>query len=150
MATITGPLDQPAGSDRLEGFRTALAAHGLTDVPHVQGDFSQAGGEQAMEQLLKDHPDLDGVFVASDLMAQGAIPVLRDLGRRIPEDVAVIGFDDSSAAMVTRPPLTTVRQPVEDMAAEMARLLIGHAGRGSQPRTTAVVFEPTLVIRESA
>jgi DNA-binding LacI/PurR family transcriptional regulator len=149
-ATITGPLDQPAGTDRLQGFRTALAAQGLDDVPSAEGDFSQTGGERAMEALLKEHPDLDGVFVASDLMAQGALPVLRDYGRRIPEDVAVVGFDDSSAAVASRPPLTTVRQPVEDMAAEMARLLMTHAGRGAQPRTTSVVFEPTLVIRESA
>ena len=150
LASISGPLDQPAGNDRLEGFRTALAARGLHDVPSVEGDFSQTGGERAMEVLLKEHPDLDGVFVASDLMAQGALPVLRDYGRRIPEDVAVVGFDDSSAAVASRPPLTTVRQPVEDMAAEMARLLMAHAGRGSQPRTTSVIFEPTLVIRESA
>ena len=103
-----------------------------------------------MERLLTENPDLDGVFIASDLMAQGALPVLRDYGRRIPDDVAVIGFDDSSAAVASRPPLTTVRQPVEDMAAEMARLLLANAGRGSQPRTTSVLFEPTLVVRESA
>jgi DNA-binding LacI/PurR family transcriptional regulator len=149
-ATITGPLDHPAGADRLEGFRAALAARGIDAVPSVESDFTQSGGERAMETLLKEHPDLDGVFVASDLMAQGALPVLRDYGRRIPEDVAVIGFDDSSAAVASRPPLTTVRQPVEDMAAEMARLLMAQAGRGSQPRTTSVVFEPTLVVRESA
>ena len=149
-ATISGPLDQPAGIDRLEGFRAALATHGQADVPSVEGDFSQTGGERAMERLLTENPDLDGVFIASDLMAQGALPVLRDYGRRIPDDVAVIGFDDSSAAVASRPPLTTVRQPVEDMAAEMARLLLANAGRGSQPRTTSVLFEPTLVVRESA
>jgi DNA-binding LacI/PurR family transcriptional regulator len=149
-ATVTGPLDQPAGVDRLTGFQSALAAHGLHDVPSAEGDFSQAGGERAMERLLSEHPDIDGVFVASDLMAQGALPVLRDYGRRIPEDVAVVGFDDSSAAVASRPPLTTVRQPVEDMAAEMARMLMTHADQGGQPRTTSVVFEATLVIRESA
>lgn len=149
-ATISGPLAQPAGTDRLDGFRTVLAARGVHEVPSAEGDFSQVSGERAMEMLLKEHPDLDGVFVASDLMAQGALPVLRDHGRRIPEDVAVIGFDDSSAALASRPPLTTVRQPVEDMAAEMARLLMTQASRDSRPRTTSVIFEPTLVIRESA
>jgi DNA-binding LacI/PurR family transcriptional regulator len=148
--TITGPLDQPAGSDRLEGFRVGLAARGIRDVPSVEADFSQSGGGRAMETLLAEHPDLDGVFVASDLMAQGALPVLRDYGRRIPEDVAVIGFDDSSVAPASRPPLTTIRQPVEDMAVELARLLMTQAGRDDQPRTTSVIFEPTLVIRESA
>jgi DNA-binding LacI/PurR family transcriptional regulator len=149
IATITGPLDTPPGVDRLEGFRAALAKHGHSDVPLVEGDFSQSGGERAMEQLLTEHPDLDGVFVASDLMAQGALPVLRDYRRRIPDDVAVVGFDDSSAAMASRPPLTTVRQPVEDMAAEMARLLMAYAER-PEHRVTSVVFEPTLVVRESA
>ncbi len=147
IATISGPSDNPAGSDRLEGFRAAIA--GRRELLVVEGDFTQSSGESAMEQLLTEHPDLDGVFVASDLMAQGALPVLRDYGRRIPDDVAVVGFDDSSAAVVSRPPLTTVRQPVEDMAAEMARLLLAYADR-PEHRTTSVLFEPTLVIRESA
>jgi len=148
-ATISGPLDQPAGTDRLQGFRSALAAQGLHDVPSAEGDFSQAGGGRAMEALLKEHPDLDAVFVASDLMAQGALPVLRDYGRQIPEDVAVVGFDDSSAAVSSRPPLTTVRQPVEDMAAEMTRMLLDRIDR-TRSRPTSVIFEPSLVVRSSA
>jgi DNA-binding LacI/PurR family transcriptional regulator len=144
LATITGPLDSPAGADRLAGFQAEAG-----DVPYVEGDFTQGGGERAMERLLAEHPALDGVFVASDVMAQGALPVLRDYGRRIPDDVAVIGFDDSSAAVASRPPLTTVRQPVEDMAAEMARLLLAQVERPGH-RTTSVVFEPTLVVRDSA
>jgi DNA-binding LacI/PurR family transcriptional regulator len=147
IGTISGPLDTPAGSDRLAGFRAAV--DGRRELLVAEGDFTQSSGEWAMEHLLTQYPDLDGVFVASDLMAQGALPVLRDFGRRIPDDVAVVGFDDSSAAMATRPPLTTVRQPVEDMAGEMARLLMAYADR-PEPRTTSVVFEPTMVIRESA
>lgn len=102
-----------------------------------------------MEWLLAEHPDLDGLFVANDVMAMGACHVLREHGKRVPEDVAVIGFDDSSAASACRPPLTTVRQPVEAMAAEMARLLID---RLSSPDRAAssVIFEPSLVVRESA
>lgn len=148
-ATITGPLQQPAGADRLEGFRAGLATCGISDVPVGEGDFSQAGGARAMERLLAGHPDLDGLFVASDLMAQGALSVLRESGRRIPADVAVVGFDDSSAAIASRPTLTTVRQPVEDMAAEMARLLLAWPRRGpAEP--TSVIFEPSLVVRDSA
>jgi DNA-binding LacI/PurR family transcriptional regulator len=150
LVTVAGPLDQPAGVDRLDGFLTALAAAGVTDVPRVVSDFSQAGGGRAMEQLLREHPDLDGVFVASDLMAQGALPVLRDYGRRIPDDVAVVGFDDSSAAVASRPPLTTIRQPVEDMAAEMARLLLARVEAGASAASGPVMFEPTLVVRDSA
>jgi DNA-binding LacI/PurR family transcriptional regulator len=147
IVTITGPLDNSAGADRFEGFRSALTDFG--PVPMAEGDFTQAGGERAMEQLLVEYPDLDGIFVASDLMAQGALPVLRDYGRRIPDDVAIIGFDDSSAALASRPRLTTIRQPVEDMAAEMVRLLMDYLER-PEHRTTSVVFAPTLVIRETA
>ncbi|WP_377268077.1 LacI family DNA-binding transcriptional regulator [Peterkaempfera sp. SMS 1(5)a] len=149
IATLSGPLDMPAGQDRLNGFRTAMAALGDPDVVSVEGDFTQAGGAEAMKRLLAEHPGIDGVFIASDLMALGALPVLYREGRRVPEDVAVVGFDDSSAALACDPQLTTVRQPVEEMAAEMAGLLLrqlGEAGRS----TPSAVFRPTLVLRHSA
>lgn len=149
IATISGPLGTPAGLDRLTGFRDAMVAHGHDDVVSVEGDFSEASGQAAMEALLTQLPDVDGVFIASDLMAQGALPVLHRHGRRIPDDVAVVGFDDSSAAVACEPPLTTIRQPVEHMAAEMARLLLERIERAERPITSAI-FEPTLVIRESA
>jgi DNA-binding LacI/PurR family transcriptional regulator len=149
IATISGPLDMPAGQDRLTGFQDTMAKHGRPYAASVEGNFTQHGGEAAMERLLALEPDVDGVFVANDLMALGALAVLRDRGRRVPEDVAVIGFDDSSAALSCRPPLTTVRQPVEDMAAEMARLVLAHIEEPAQ-RVTSVIFEPTLVIRQSA
>ena len=102
-----------------------------------------------MERLLAAHPDVDGVFVASDLMAQGALPVLRAARPPVPEDVAIVGFDDSSAALDCDPPLTTVRQPTEEMAAEMARLLVRQIEHPDTP-VSAVVFEPSLVVRRSA
>ncbi|WP_170167270.1 LacI family DNA-binding transcriptional regulator [Actinoplanes xinjiangensis] len=145
LATISGPLDIPAGAERLDGFRAAAG----TTVPTEIGDFTRVGGEAAAHRLLDEHPDLDGLFVASDLMAEGALRALQDRGRRVPDDVAVVGFDDSSAALECRPPLTTVRQPVEEMAAEMAQLLIAHIDTpGRSPRS--VIFQPTLVRRESA
>jgi DNA-binding LacI/PurR family transcriptional regulator len=149
VATIAGPLNTPAGLDRLEGFRAAMAAHGVLDVPFVEGDFSSESGAWAVERLLAAHRDLDGLFVASDLMAHGVLPVLRRAGRRVPDDVAVVGFDDSSSALVCDPLLTTVRQPVEDMAAEMVRLLLDHVERPDRP-VSSVVFAPTLVVRDSA
>lgn len=148
-ATITGPLDVPAAQHRLTGFRDALARHGFPYVPLAEGGFTAASGEAAMERLLAEHPDLDGVFAANDLMAQGALPVLHKHGRRVPEDVAVVGFDDSGPALTCRPRLTTVRQPVEDMAAEMARLLLDHVDDPDLP-PRSVIFEPSLVVRESA
>ncbi|MFJ9119457.1 LacI family DNA-binding transcriptional regulator [Streptomyces sp. NPDC102394] len=149
LATICGPLDVPASQERLAGFRDALARHGHPYVPVTEGRFTLDSGVAAMSELLERHPDMDGVFAANDLMAQGACQVLRERGRRIPEDVAVVGFDDSTVAVTSRPRLTTVRQPVEEMAAEMARLLDEHI-LGARTEATSVVFEPELVVRESA
>jgi DNA-binding LacI/PurR family transcriptional regulator len=149
LATIAGPLDMPAGQDRLSGFRAALAAHGHSDVPTVVGDFARASGQAGARELLALHPDVDGIFVANDLMAEGALRTLQELGRRVPDDIAVVGFDDSSAALEARPQLTTVRQPVEEMAGEMAHLLLASIREpGRLPRS--VIFNPTLVIRQSA
>ncbi|MFB8208659.1 MULTISPECIES: LacI family DNA-binding transcriptional regulator [unclassified Streptomyces] len=149
IATITGPLDVPAVQERLAGFRDAMTQNGHPYIAIAEGRFTQESGETAMERLLVEHPDLDGVFAANDLMATGACHVLRERGKRVPEDVAVIGFDDSSAALACRPPLTTVRQPVEAMAAEMARLLIERLGK-PEGAATSVIFEPSLVVRDSA
>jgi DNA-binding LacI/PurR family transcriptional regulator len=149
LATITGPLDMPSGQDRFDGFRSYLANRGFGDVPYLEGDFTRAGGEETARRLLQQHPEIDGLFVASDLMSEGALRAVQDLGRRVPEDVAVVGFDDSSAALDCRPLLTTIRQPVEEMAAEMAEVLMAHiASPGRLPRS--VTFQPTLVIRDSA
>ncbi|MBB5869064.1 DNA-binding LacI/PurR family transcriptional regulator [Allocatelliglobosispora scoriae] len=149
VGTISGPLDMSAAQDRLTGFRAGMAQHGHAYIPCVEGNFTVESGERAMEQLLDEHPRLDGVFAANDLMAQGALTVLAARGRRVPQDVAVIGFDDSSAAVSSRPPLTTVRQPLEDMAAAMARNLMNHV-EDAELRVSSHIFEPTLVIRESA
>ncbi|WP_328903787.1 LacI family transcriptional regulator [Streptomyces sp. NBC_00441] len=149
IATITGPLDVPAVQERLSGFRDTMTQNGHPYIAIAEGRFTQESGETAMERLLAEHPDLDGVFAANDLMATGACHVLRERGKRVPEDVAVIGFDDSSAALACRPPLTTIRQPVEAMAAEMARLLIERLGK-PEGAATSVIFEPSLVVRDSA
>ncbi len=126
-------------------------AHGHPCVPVSEGGFTVDSGMVAMTTLLAEHPDLDGLFTGNDLMAQGAVQVLRDHGRRVPQDVAVVGFDDSSIAVTCRPRLTTVRQPVEEMAAPMAmaRLLDEHI-LGGRTDPTSVVFAPELVIRDSA
>ncbi|MFD3717089.1 LacI family DNA-binding transcriptional regulator [Streptomyces sp. NPDC058674] len=146
LAAIGGPAGVRASRERLAGF--AEAASGRVRV--AEGDFTLDGGERAMHRLLAEQPDLDGVFAANDLMAQGACLVLREHGRRVPEDVAVIGFDDSSAATASRPRLTTVRQPVEDMAAEMVRLLLDRIAGTGTADPASVLFSPALVIRDSA
>jgi DNA-binding LacI/PurR family transcriptional regulator len=149
VATITGPRDRSASVDRLAGFREGMARHGYAYVPSVEGNFTQESGERAMEQLLAEHPQVDGIFAANDLMAQGALLVLHDHGRRVPEEVAVIGFDDNSSAQSCRPPLTTIRQPLEDMAGEMAKLLLTHI-EDPEHQVKSVIFDTELLVRRSA
>jgi DNA-binding LacI/PurR family transcriptional regulator len=133
LATISGPLDMPAGQDRLAGFRSAAAVHGHAYVPAYQGDFTRASGERMCRSLLAEHPETDGLFVANDLMAEGALQALRDWAARCPWTSRVVGFDDSTAALACRPPLTTVHQPVEEMAAEMATMLLAQIRDGRDP-----------------
>ncbi|WP_037618093.1 LacI family DNA-binding transcriptional regulator [Streptomyces aureus] len=154
VAHITGALDQTSAVDRLDGYRDVM---GDADPALVaQGDFTPSGGERAMRELLERRPDLDAVFVANDLSALGVLRVLREAGRRVPEDVAVIGFDDMlPIAEQTEPPLTTVRQDIEDMGRLMARLLIGgleggSAGKDPVPGRSGVVLPTTVVRRASA
>lgn len=152
IATITGPMDQTASADRLDGFHDLLMDADPQLV--VEGDFTEAGGARAMAVLLDRVPDLDGVFVASDLMASGALRLLRERGRRVPRDVAVVGFDDvTSVAELTDPPLTTVRQEIAEMGRLMVRLLLRDLDRRAKgdgpgrPLTSLVI--PTRLIRRA-
>ena len=111
------------------------------------GDYTEHSGTTAMGLLLSRRPDLDAVFVASDLMARGAMRALAQAGRRVPEDVAVGGFDDSPVAVTTTPPLTTIRQPWQRISSEMARLLLGLID-GDPP--SAVILRTELIRRGSA
>jgi DNA-binding LacI/PurR family transcriptional regulator len=150
IATISGPSDMAAGVDRLMGYRQGLETAGRSVERELEavGDFTQEGGAAAMRRLLDSRPEIDAVFAASDLMAAGAIRTLREAGRLIPEDVAVVGFDDSSIATSTAPQLTSVRQPIEEMGREMVRLL-EHARRpGSVARR--VILATQLVPRQSS
>lgn len=123
IATVAGPADMAAGMDRLAGFRAGLGALFRDDLVE-RGDFTTVGGEAATSRLLARHPDLDGLFVANDLMAAGALAALRAAGRHVPGDVAVVGFDDAPLAVLTDPPLTTVRQRTVDQGRLMARMLL--------------------------
>ncbi|MFD8613009.1 LacI family DNA-binding transcriptional regulator [Streptomyces sp. NPDC059631] len=151
IGTITGPLDMDAAQARLDGYRTALADAGLPADEELiaGGDFTEEGGRAAMRQLLRRRPALDALFAASDVMASGAVLELRAAGLRVPHDVAVVGFDDSIVARHIDPPLTSVRQPLEEMGRTMADLLLSEiAQRGTGHR--AVVLPTELVVRESA
>jgi DNA-binding LacI/PurR family transcriptional regulator len=146
IATVTGPLDTPGGTMRLAGYKEALG-ESFDESLVRHGDYSREGGRAAMAELLEARPDLDAVFVASDLMAAGAMTAIKDSGRSIPGDVAVGGFDDSGLAATLDPPLTTMRQPFERISSEMVRLLL-EVVDGQEP--AAVTLPATLVRRESA
>jgi DNA-binding LacI/PurR family transcriptional regulator len=148
IATIAGPQDMVAGIDRLAGYRATLAAAGLSEHVAV-GDFTRESGIAAMRTLLAHDPGLDAVFAASDMMAHGALLALREAGRRVPQDVAVIGFDDFEISRYSDPPLTTVRQPIVESGRTMARQLLGLIN-GEPGLSDAVVLPTELVVRDSA
>ncbi|RAJ43225.1 LacI family transcriptional regulator [Kitasatospora sp. SolWspMP-SS2h] len=151
VATLTGPLDMEVAQARLGGYRRALeeAGHAYDEELVGLADFTEEGGRVAMRELLDRKPELDGVFCASDVMAAGAMQVLRAAGRRIPDDVAVIGFDDSIVARHTDPPMTSVRQPIEEMGRTMARLLLDEIHERGRARRQ-VVLATELIVRDSA
>jgi len=151
IATIAGPHDMPAGIDRLEGYRQGLAAAGIpVDEALVEeGDFGQESGQRAMAALLRRRPDLDAVFCASDLMAAGVLWALKEAGRRVSDDVALVGYDESAIVVFTELLLSSVRQPIEEMGREMARLLLaGIEVKARVPRR--VILAAELVVRRSS
>ncbi|MFG2577657.1 LacI family DNA-binding transcriptional regulator [Streptomyces sp. NPDC048481] len=151
IATVTGPLDVYAARCRLRGYQDALALAGLRSSPSLvaESDFTQDGGRRAMAELLERHPEIDGVLAASDTTAAGALQALRAAGRRVPDDVAVIGFDDFALAQRTEPRLTTVRQPLEEMGRAMIRLLLEDMEEQSAAYRH-VILRTELAVRESA
>jgi len=151
VATITGPQDMPAGIDRLTGYRDAIGeAFRVADATlEATGDFTQESGAEAMTRLLARRPDLDAVFAASDLMAAGALSVLVASGRKVPQDVAIVGYDDSPVATSTQPQLSSVRQPIEEMGREVARLLV-EAVEGTDRVQRRVILATELVKRASS
>jgi DNA-binding LacI/PurR family transcriptional regulator len=147
IATITGPLDTPGGVQRLGGYRDVLGGGAGDRLVATADRYTRAAGEVAMAELLETAPDLDAVFVASDLLAAGALAALRRAGRRVPDDVAVGGFDDSAVATTVEPALTTIRQPLTRISREMVRLLLDLID-GQPPAT--VILPTELVTRDSA
>ena len=150
IATISGNLDMPSAVDRLTGYRDALAEAGIPLDPTYEevADYQPDRAHMAMERLLLNHPDVDAVFAASDLMAAAAMRVLHQARKAVPDDVAVVGFDDSPTAWVTRPPLSSIRQPIEEMGHEAVGILMREMAEPEEaPRQ--VVFATELISRES-
>ena len=159
IGTLAGPQDMCVGVDRLTGYRQGLGS--AFDESRIEySDFSQEGGEAAATRLMDRFPDLDGLFAASDLMALGALKAFRRAGRRVPEDIALVGFDDIDVARSAAPPLTTVRQGTVLQGRTMARLLLAAVRPDLDTSATdglpevrgvdRVVLPVELVVRESA
>jgi len=148
IASIAGPPDMTAAADRLTGYHRGLARAGMPIGPIAFGDFTRVSGERAMTELLERDPGVDGVFAANDLMAVGALRVLRAAGRRVPDDVAVVGYDDVELAMLTEPALSTVHQPVPRQASTMTDLLLRQIG--GDPPGDPVLLPVELVHRDSS
>lgn len=148
IATITGPKDSTVGLDRLEGYRKALVSRGMPvdESLITEGDFTEIGGYYAMQRLLPAKPD--AVFSSSDVMAIGAMRLVREMGLKIPEDVAFVGFDDLPLASLSDIQLTTMRQPVAQFGAQAVEILLDQIQNGNTfPRR--VMMDTELIIRES-
>jgi len=148
VAMINGPRNTIACMDRYQGYQEALRERGLEVLPEMvaEGAFSDISGYLAMKQLLPYRPD--AVFVASDAMAFAAMRAIQEAGLAIPEDIAVVGFDDIPTAATSKPPLTTVRQPIQKTGSVAAEMLIERIER-PDARPCRIILPTELVIRES-
>jgi DNA-binding LacI/PurR family transcriptional regulator len=145
---VAGPQRWYAARDRLEGWRSALRAHGRDEPAVIESDWSAASGHAAGRELAGDD-EVTAVFAASDEVAIGLIRALVEGGRRVPEDISVVGFDDHPVAAYITPPLTTVRQPFDAAAQEGIKLLV-HAIEKPDVDLPTVADQPVeLVIRSS-
>jgi LacI family transcriptional regulator len=156
MGLITGPLAWWEARERRAGWRAAMQRAGLEagEDSIAESYWSSAGGDQAMQELLDRRGDLDGVFASSDQIALGAMAAIHRAGRRVPEDIALVGFDNMPESPYFRPPLTTVHQRL----AEVGRIGVRHVhemieAKGEERRllTGAITaIEPELIIRASS
>ncbi|MCO8270226.1 LacI family transcriptional regulator [Actinoplanes sp. TRM 88003] len=149
IGMIAAALDRDSGADRLTGFKQALGERFdpalVADVPLYDYTY----GVKGMRALLDREPAIDGVFAASDAVAAGALEALREAGRRVPEDVGLVGFDDSSWALRTQPPLSTVHQPAREVGRNAAELVLRQIA-GAEPVDLNMVLDSPVVWRHSA
>jgi DNA-binding LacI/PurR family transcriptional regulator len=148
LAMVAGPASYLPAAERLRGFHDEHEAWGITPGPVAHGDFQMPSGSWAAAQLMRRMPDLDGLFVANDLMAVGALRVLATGGRRVPDDVSMVGFDDTVVAETADPPLTSVRQPFREIGAKAAEMALD-ALVNPQDYPKHVLLPTTLTVRGS-
>jgi LacI family transcriptional regulator len=145
---VSGPEGWYETEERVAGWRAMLSEADREVPPLLHGDWSAASGYEAGRVLAKT-PEAGAIFVANDQMALGVLRALHEAGRRVPEDVSVVGFDDVPEAGFFTPPLTTVRQPFDLVGRRSVECLLDLAN-GAPPATEPVMLSPELVIRDSA
>ena len=159
VGIVTGPLSWWEARQRQQGWHETVEAHGLTasEAMMVEGDWTANSGEQGLYQLLSQSPDIDAVFASNDQMALGVLHGAHRLGRRVPEDLSVIGVDNIAEASHFWPALTTVHQPLRDAGALAVRdidksIRLARQTRRTQPPPppTATLLQPELIIRDSS
>jgi len=150
IATITGPENEECTQDRLVGYRQALSETGIKqeEILIARGDWTAESGGQAIQQFLASEKSFSAVFAQNDQMAVGAIHALRNVGLRVPQDVSVIGYDDIPLASYFDPPLTTVRQPMDEFGRHGAQLLID-AVQNPKHKTKQVCLNTQIIKRKS-
>ena len=148
VATITGDMGTTAGLDREKGYRRALMKRGIPIEPDLimHGDFTEISGYYGMQRLLSHKPD--AVFAGSDTMAMGAMRAIKQAGLSVPEDIAIVGYDDLPPARMASPPLTTIRQPIHRFGVKAVEILLDVIENGKEP-PRQIVFDTKLIVRES-
>jgi LacI family transcriptional regulator len=150
IACLSGPLNTIVGIDRQKGYQAALKDYGLPVDPHLvlEGNFSEEDGYRLTRSLLPYQPD--AIFAASDAMALGALRLLHELSIPVPQQIAVVGFDDLPFAARSQPPLTTIRQPILQTGAAAAECLISCIEDRAQAGCPQILLPTELVIRQSS
>ena len=148
---LAGPLASRSGQQRAKGYRAALTAAALPHNPDWTRHCSPVvqSGRETARYLLTAYPELTALFCYNDLVAVGALQACADLGRRVPDDLAIIGFDDILLAALVIPPLTTCRVPRYELGTQAMRLLLDQIG-GCPGGCAQIVLQPELIVRASA
>jgi DNA-binding LacI/PurR family transcriptional regulator len=149
IACAGGLRGVPSVEDRREGFLKACAEADVRPGPYLYGEFESDFGVRSVSAILEVDPDVDGIFAQSDAIAAGVLTGLSSAGRSVPDDVAVVGFDNTATATTVFPKLTTVAQPIAEMAGQAASMLLGYLSTrewGQSPR----ILPTELVVRDSA
>ncbi len=152
IAHISGNMDYQVALDRLEGYKKALYEHRILFAEELiaSGKFLWQDGYRAMKELLGYKPKCTAVFVANDTMAYGALQAIHEVGMKIPNDIAVIGYDDLEFSALTNPPLTTIRQPRYELGLKALETLIKILRREEGNIPMKICLFPELIVRSSS